>query len=232
MTRIPAPYDGYSPERANSNMQPPQTAHSIFAFVLVVLTGLIAQTASAADRIGQVSRIQASAEVLSAGQTRPLALLAPIHMNDVVSTGPGARLEITLIDGTRLTLGQLARVTMDDFVYQMQETPRGRLDVSVKGAFRFVTGGISKIAGSQVTARTPFAIIGVRGTDFWAGPVDGISGVVLFEGVVSVTSANVEVVLDTPGQGTNISVPGGPPGNVTIWSRDKTDRALNQVAFQ
>ena len=201
------------------------------AMLAVIVVGLWAGVALAADEIGQVSRIQATAQAITDGDVRNLSLNAPIHLDDIVTTGDGARLEITLTDGTRIAVGARARVVIDDFVYQPANA-RARLVANIAGAFRFVTGGAGRIVGNQIAVETPFAIIGVRGTDFWAGPVDDISGVLLFEGAVSVSASQTEVTLDRPGQGTNIAAPGEPPGTVTIWPQDKVGRALDQVAFQ
>ncbi len=78
---------------------------------------------------------------------------------------------------------------------------------------------------------TPFAVIGIRGTDFWSGPIDGAFGVLLLEGAVSVTNTAGTVSLTVPGQGTNLTGPDQAPGAVTIWPQDKADRALATVAF-
>ena len=54
----------------------------------------------------------------------------------------------------------------------------------------------------------------------------------LIEGEVTVTNANGEQALDTPGEGTNIATPDAAPGAVTIWPQDKVDRAIATVTFQ
>ena len=51
----------------------------------------------------------------------------------------------------------------------------------------------------------------------------------LIDGEVTVTNAAGEQILDTPGEGTNISTPDAAPGPVTIWPQDKVDRALATV---
>jgi hypothetical protein len=79
---------------------------------------------------------------------------------------------------------------------------------------------------------TPVATVGVRGTDFWAGPIDNQAlGVLLVEGAVSVSNRAGSQVLDQRGQGTNIATARSPPGPVTFWPQDKVNRALAAVAF-
>jgi len=80
---------------------------------------------------------------------------------------------------------------------------------------------------------TPVAAVGIRGTEFWGGPIDDQAlGVFLIEGAVSVSNAAGQQILSLPGQGTNIAAPGAAPGPVTIWPPDKVNRALATVTFR
>jgi hypothetical protein len=64
------------------------------------------------------------------------------------------------------------------------------------GAFRFVSGQLTKLASSDVSVTTPVAIVGIRGTEFWGGPIDDQAlGVFLLEGAVSVSNAAGEQIL-------------------------------------
>jgi hypothetical protein len=103
----------------------------------------------------------------------------------------------------------------------------------VVGAFRFLSGQVSKLATSDVSVTTSVATVGIRGTEFWAGPIDNQAlGVFLIEGAVSVSNAAGEQILSRPGQGTNIATPSAAPGPVTFWPQDKVNRALAAVTFQ
>jgi hypothetical protein len=153
-------------------------------------------------------------------------------LNEVVSTGAAARLEVTLKDSTRLTLGEKTKLTLDRFVFN-PAARRGRIRFRVSGAFRFLSGQVSKLARSDVRVTTPLAAIGVRGTEFWAGPIDDQAlGVFLIEGAVRVSNAAGAQILNRSGQGTNIARSGAAPGPVTLWPPDKVNRALATVTFQ
>jgi hypothetical protein len=80
---------------------------------------------------------------------------------------------------------------------------------------------------------TAVATLGIRGTEFWGGPIDDQAlGVFLVQGAVSVSNATGEQILRQPGQGTNIATPGSAPGPVTIWPQDKVNRAVATVTFR
>ena len=98
---------------------------------------------------------------------------------------------------------------------------------------RFVSGKLTKLASSDVSVTTGVATLGIRGTEFWGGPIDDQAlGVFLVTGVVSVSNAAGEQILSRPGQGTNIATPGSAPGPVTFWPQDKVDRAVATVTFR
>jgi hypothetical protein len=144
-----------------------------------------------------------------------------------VSTGEAARLEVTFTDGTQVTLGEKAELTLDTFVFN-PAAGSGTIKFGVVGAFRFLSG-----QSSDVSVTTPVATLGIRGTEFWGGPIDNQAlGVFLIEGAVRVSNAAGEQILSQPGQGTNIVTPGAAPGSVTLWPPDKVNRAIATVTFQ
>jgi hypothetical protein len=196
------------------------------------LSALAGDQAAAQQGIGTVSRIQGEASGARGGVTRTLGLNASVFLDEVVSTGEAARLEVTFADRTQLTLGEKATLKLDTYVFNAA-AGSGRIKFEVIGAFRFISGQVSKLASSDVSVATPSATIGIRGTEFWGGPIDGQSlGVFLIDGAVRVSNAAGEQNLSLPGQGTNIATPGAAPGPVTIWPPDKVSRAVATVTFQ
>ena len=204
----------------------------VLGLATAILIGLSAGNAAAQDAIGSVSRMQGEATGAKDGAAEALALGSSVFLNQEVSTGEAARLELTFTDGTQLTLGEKAKMVLDTFVYSPAQGT-GTMKLAVVGAFRFVSGQVTKQNDSDVAVTTPIATVGIRGTEFWGGPIDDQAlGVFLIDGEVTVTNAAGEAVLDTPGQGTNIAAPGVAPGPVTIWPQDKVDRAIATVTFQ
>jgi len=198
----------------------------------LLLSGFAGGQAAAQETIGAVSRIQGEASGTRGGAKRTLSLSASVFLNEVVSTGEAARLEVTFTDNTRLTLGEKAQLTFDRYVFN-PAAGSGTIKFGVVGAFRFLSGQVSKLASSDVSVTTAVATLGIRGTEFWGGPIDDQAlGVFLIEGAVSVSNAAGEQILSQPGQGTNIATPGAAPGPVTFWPQDKVNRAIATVTFQ
>jgi hypothetical protein len=195
-------------------------------------SGQSAAQSARPQAIGAVSRIQGEASATRPGTTRALGLNSSVFPNEVVSTAEAARLEVTFTDQTRLTLGERARLTLDTYVFD-PAAGSGTIEFGLVGAFRFVSGQLTKLASAQVSVTTPVAIVGIRGTEFWGGPIDDQAlGVFLIEGTVRVSNAAGAQILSQPGQGTNIAAPGAAPGPVTVWAADKVNRAIATVTFQ
>lgn len=206
--------------------------HRLIVIAIVLLCSSVGGQAAAQEAIGAVSRIQGEARGTHGGTTRALGLNASVFLNETVSTGEAARLEVTFIDDTRLTVGEKAKLTLDTYVFD-PAAGSGTIKFGVAGALRFVSGKVTKLASSDVSVTTAVATLGIRGTEFWGGPIDDQAlGVFLIEGAVSVSNAAGEQILRQPGQGTNIATPGSAPGPVTIWPQDKVNRAVATVTFR
>jgi hypothetical protein len=204
----------------------------LIVVALMLCSCLVGHQAAAQEAIGTVSRIQGDASGTRGTTTQPLGANSSVYPNEVVTTGDGTRLEITFKDKTLLTLGEKAKLTLDTYIYN-RATSLGTIKFEVAGAFRYVSGRLSKLAKSSVNVGTPAANIGIRGTDFWAGPIDNQAlGVLLVVGAVDVSNAAGTQTLNRPGQGTNIASVGAAPGPVTIWPADKVSRALAAVTFR
>jgi hypothetical protein len=206
--------------------------HRLVIIVATLLFGFADNQATAQEAIGSVTRIQGEASGTRAGVTRTLGLNESVILNETVSTSASGRVEISFKDNTRLTLGENAKLTLDRYVFN-PAAGRGTIRFRLVGAFRFLSGQLSKLARSDVSVTTPVATVGIRGTEFWGGPIDDQAlGVFLIEGAVRVSNAAGARILNRPGQGTNIARRGAAPGPVTLWPQDKVNRAIATVTFQ
>ena len=178
---------------------------SRFGFLVILLCLLsTSYTVSAfADAVGKVTRVQKQAQVGS----RTAIVGTTVNLNDRLRTGPGARLQVTFVDGTNLTLGENATVVVDRYVYDPSKSRGQMLLRSTTGAIRFTTGKLGEMHNKDVKVATPYGALAVRGTDFWMGPIDGHYGAYLMRGKVDFSNRGGSVTLK-PGQGTDI--PGRP----------------------
>ncbi|PHS79719.1 MAG: hypothetical protein COB59_00045 [Rhodospirillaceae bacterium] len=86
-----------------------------------------------------------------------------VVQDEVIATGFNARTTITFIDKTILKMGENARITIDEMVYDPANNEMDKVVLRLgQGAFYFVSG---KVAKQKVTLITPTATIGIRGTE-------------------------------------------------------------------
>ena len=115
--------------------------------------------------IGRVVTAEGSVTATCADGTQvTLTTDSPVFQGDVLVTASGAAVGVVFNDDTTFSLGENARMVLDQLIYD-PDTGIGESTFSVlQGVFVFVAG---EIAGSQPDAmvvRTPVATIGIRGT--------------------------------------------------------------------
>ena len=149
----------------------------------LVVTLLLIPSLAAAEPVGTVSKLMNQASIGG----RAAAVGLPVNMNDELRTGPNARLQVTFSDQSKLTLGENARVVVDRFVFNPNKSTGELALKASQGALRFAGGQIETLKNKKVTVSTPYAAMAVRGTHFWAGPIEGKYGVLLLKGKVRVS---------------------------------------------
>lgn len=137
------------------------------ALMTTVLFVLVAGTVLAADPIGMVLALQGTASAVGTdGQTRELALKGPIYLKDKVVTAAGAKLQIIFDDDSVISQGEKSEMLIDEYVYSPAKKEDNNLSVKLtKGAFRVITGKITKLNPERFKVRTRMATIGIRGCD-------------------------------------------------------------------
>ena len=209
----------------------------IFLTLLIIglLFGLPAQAQQPA---GQVERQKGTASRIAAGATSDLAQGGRVYVGDEIRTGTGARLQIRFDDQSSLTLGENARITIDEFVYAPGGDSSQGLAM-VRGVFRFATGQIGKLKQSDIAFKTPVAVVGIRGTVFVGGeltvgmpPGQSHYGFQITEGAIEVIAPGGSVLLDEPGEGTFLPLVGvAAPTPVRQWTEKEAAEAEAALAF-
>jgi hypothetical protein len=185
------------------------------------LTAACFGTALALDAAGEVITLRGEAAAEAAGQRRPLGVRERLFVDDLVLTGEDARLAMRLGTGAVLKLGSSAKLRIDRYM----AGTRGEF-VLEEGAMLFDRP--KSVSRMETIFRSVYGLMAVRGTRFFAGPSNGVFGVFVAHGRVSVTAGGKTVVV-TRGLGTNIATPGAPPTPVARWGEARVAAALASV---
>ena len=177
--------------------------------------------ASAAERVGSVEDVKGEAFAELDAARRTLDPAAPVFLGDEVATGIASRLGMRLGGDTIVRLGEQARLKIDRFL------------VDAGGDMTLRSGPLlfDRPPGRAPAAviRSPFALIAVRGTRFFAGPSNGRFSVFVARGSVAVISAGQQVIV-REGEGTDFVSPGTPPAPVNRWGSERIGAALASVS--
>ena len=198
--------------------------------------------ASAQSEIGKVTKLQGTATQKMAENTTPVTAGSSIYEDALIETGDGARIEIVFIDSSQITLGENAKLVMDDLVYSFTASESGVVAQSFRildGTFLFLSGAVARTEYDAVSVSTPVATIGIRGTGFFGGPLAaGMPpgeihyGFMLTEGAIDVMSVEGTVTLDEVNEGTFLPMDGqAAPTPPTQWQQEAIDEAYASVAF-
>lgn len=189
-----------------------------------------AETGLTYGAVGRIEQFEPMAEICLNRDGGCQTLQGPFEFfmgNFLRTDGTGAMLAV-LSDATTMQIGANADIVIDEYIFDPEKVSSLSARV-ISGAVRMKSGEISKQADSEVALETPVASIGVRGTDFWVGEIDGAISVLLFDGAVVIETDAGQAVLDQPGQGVAIPSRTAPPGEVKVWPEAKVTRALAMV---
>jgi ferric-dicitrate binding protein FerR (iron transport regulator) len=189
--------------------------------VLALPLYLVVSPAPAAEAAGSVEDVSGEAFAEAHAVRRLLERLAPVFLRDQVGTGAASRLGMRLGRDTTIRLGENARLRIDRFLLNAG----GEITLQ-SGPLLFDRPPDSVPAPMQI--RSPFALMAVRGTRFFAGPSNGRFGVFVERGSVAVSSAGRRVILHD-GEGTDFSAPGTRPTPVKRWGAERVQAALASI---
>ena len=157
---------------------------------------------------------------------RVLRIGIDVQANELITTGAKDRAHLVFLDGSALTVGPNARLTIDKFVYD-PNSGNGELAVNASvGVLRFVGGKISK--KGNVTVTTPSSTIGIRGAVayFTVTQVKTTADFVYGKSM-AVTAAGMTQTAYRPSQ--IITNLGSAPGAPTLLKPGSLNAALGQL---
>ena len=136
---------------------------SLLRVALLVTTGLVLSMGTPAwARVGVTSGADGDPLGKPPNENeRVLRIGIDVQANELITTAANDRAHLVFLDGSALTVGPNAQLTIDRFVYD-PSTQKGELAINAsKGVLRLVGGKISKT--NAITIVTPSSTIGIRG---------------------------------------------------------------------
>ncbi len=202
----------------------------IFALILICLT-LTTSTAfaQAETPIGELIGVEGGVFNVNEAEEASAEIGDPIFMDDVVETDTSARALILLKDETELILGSNASLKIDKYVFDPADVESNEGNFVLKGPFLWVSGLIPK-DNKNVSLKTDFGSIGIRGTSVWGGMLKEDFAVFVLDGKVFFTTPTGRVSIE---KGEGISIGSQATAlEVKKWKTPKIDAAISTVSFE
>jgi hypothetical protein len=158
---------------------------------------------------------------------RVLRIGIDVQANELITTNANDRAHLVFLDGSALTVGPNAQLTIDKFVYD-PNTQRGELAINAsKGVLRLVGGKISKT--NAITITTPSSTIGIRGgiTILSVTQVQTIAAFV-FGNSMTVTAGGQTQTATRAGSQVTTNA-GGAPGKSSLFNTGGLTAALSAL---
>lgn len=136
-------------------------AYALFA------AGSLGSAPVSANDIAQIKTLSGTV-MIERGSERFLGAAGmKLRQADVIRTGIDGSVGITFVDNTMMSAGPNSSLALDRFSFN-STTHEGRLDTSIRsGTLSVISGKIAKQSPEAMTIRTPAAILGARGTEFF-----------------------------------------------------------------
>lgn len=199
-------------------------------FVVVAILSASGSALAADVVIGSVVAVRGAVSIESGGTQQPATAKAEVRLGDSIVTGAG-KAQIALKDGTVISVGENSRARLADY-----DTSGSGIKARVgliSGALRLVVAKVTPSGKFEVETET--AVAAVRGTDWLVEAAPGKTSVAVVNGSVAVTSralkSRATIVLDAPGQGTDVSRD-GPPTPTIAWRAQRFSALLARASFQ
>ena len=190
----------------------------------LALTGIGIRATQANAIIGKAVEITGEVTRKQENLLEGLKAGASLMDHDFVKTGARSFASLELGDDTSLLLGSDTELLIDTFI-------AGQGGTIELGTGQMVFDRPEGLAKIDLTMRTAFGMIGVRGTKFFAGPSRGVFGVFVEHGLVEVTGGGVTRQVGR-GQGVDIATPGAVPSEVAQWGDARIREAYASVGVR
>lgn len=135
---------------------------SILSVAAFSTFALMSTSALSATKIGIIGAADETVSIVSEeGVSRIVKLGDAIYADDTIKTNGNGKAQLIFEDRSTVTVNANSEIKIDEYIYNPNKSSGDMAIKSVKGAFRFIGGALSK--KKHVKIKTPVATIGIRG---------------------------------------------------------------------
>ena len=126
----------------------------------------LASHAAEETTVGKVVKVTGQVTASANGSTRPLTRGVDLFVGDTITTSADGYAQLRLTDDAIIALKADTVFEISDYSFQAASGQEDSATMSlIQGGFRTITGTIGDANKEAYRVETPFATIGIRGTD-------------------------------------------------------------------
>ena len=135
--------------------------------------------------VGEITRLLGSVDITRPGMEAQSANTGnPLSVGDIIRVKSKSKCEVSFLDGNVVRLASMTRLRITE--YAVGDGGRREILDLYRGKIQNVVKTTMAVTGSRQDGRyevqTPTAVVGVRGTEFFAYYIEGIAGATFKEG--------------------------------------------------
>lgn len=123
--------------------------------------------------VAQVSQLSGDVVIERQGEDITVVEGTRLQVGDSLKTGVDGAIGILFNDETTLSIGPKTKITIQDYLFELDTSSFSFIIKIFKGTASYVSGLIAKLSPESAEFITPSATIGIRGTKFVI-EVDGL----------------------------------------------------------
>lgn len=177
----------------------------VSGLLLLFVIAAAAPRIAFAEAVARITKAQGNIKILKPGmQGAPAKSEQPVYEGDILMTETNSRAEVTFADQSVIRLAPESKIEITKYLIEGTERKSGVLNLFT-GKIRAIVSKAVKVAGVSFSdrqnfqVRTPTAVAGVKGTDFFVFHIDGVTGIIVTQGLVDTYNISL------PGQIVSVS---------------------------
>ena len=132
----------------------------------IALLAAVFAAAAFANDVGQIKMVRGTVHVERDGQRLAAKPGMGVRQADTLVTGADGAVGVTFLDNSRISTGPGSVLEIERYSFN-STTHAGEFDASLKqGSIAVVSGKMVKQTPGSMRVRTPYSVMGVRGTEF------------------------------------------------------------------
>jgi hypothetical protein len=136
---------------------------------VIFLLGGLGLSAVQAEDVCHFTQVEGQVEVVKKGVPTPVAAKVEtgVAEGDTVQTKAMARAQLKFVDDSTITLAPDTKITIESYMFDASKGKRRAVTQMTQGLVHAVVSQVQKVAEPDFLIKTPTAVMGVKGTEWY-----------------------------------------------------------------